>query len=300
MSTDRIVINDTVRITVKFKDIDTSGNEVDLSPVPPVAVVIKNSAGTTVESGNATASSSSVYTYDFTPASADTYSVKFTGLLSSGNSVVVEQKLYVSSTVTEYQPTITLKSDETIIFAPDVKPLYLDPEELLSYFPDASLLEIGEIIHNYSNEVKALYDLLDEEDGSGLSFTVLEYIKAATACELSRTYGFGGDDEVSVRLGDFSLTNRSMPRTKVTRDNATTWCQIAASLRKEMLAGKVGPRGFQMKNLPSGGLPVTSGKIPEVETGKIVYLSDRELYGPGRSVPPQDDPMPRRGFKKYD
>jgi hypothetical protein len=72
MSTDRIVINDTVRITVKFKDIDTSGNEVDLSPVPPVAVVIKNSAGTTVESGNATASSSSVYTYDFTPASSYT------------------------------------------------------------------------------------------------------------------------------------------------------------------------------------------------------------------------------------
>jgi hypothetical protein len=300
MSTDRIVINDTVRITVKFKDIDTSGNEVDLSPVPPVTVVIKNSAGSIVESGNATASSSSVYIYDFTASSADTYSVKFTGTLSSGNSVVVEQKLYVSSTVTEYQPTITLKSDETIIFAPDVTPLYLDPEELIPYFPDASLLEIGEIVHNYSNEVKALYNLLDEEDGSGLSFTVLEYIKASAACELSRTYGFGGDDEVSVRLGDFSLTNRSVPRAKVTRDNATTWCQIAASLRKEILAGKVGPKGFQMKNLPSGGLPVTSGKIPEVETGKIVYLSDRELYGPGRSVPPQDDPMPRRCFKKYD
>ena len=75
---------------------------------------------------------------------------------------------------------------------PDVDPLYLDPEALLSYFPDASLLEIGEIIYNYSTEVKAIYNLLNTEDGSGLSFTVLEYIKAATACELSRTYGLGG------------------------------------------------------------------------------------------------------------
>ena len=299
MSTDQIVANDTVRITVKFKDIDSNGDEIDLSPVPPVAVLIKDSSGATVESGNATSVSASVYRYDFTPTEADTYTVKFTGVLSSGNSVIVEQKLYVSSTQEEYQPTVTLRSDETIVFAPDVIPLYLDPESLLPYFPDASLLEIGEIVYNYSLEVKELYSLLDTENGSNLNFTMLEYIKAATACELSRTYGYGGDDEVSLRLGDLSITNKTIPRNVVTRSNATTWCQIAASLRKEMLASRVGPKGIVPKGLP-GKSAGTSGKFVDPDTGKTVYLSDMELYGPGRSVPQADDPMPTRELKKYD
>jgi hypothetical protein len=264
MSTDRVVVSDTVRITVKFKDIDADGNEVELSLASNPQVIIKDSSNTTVNSGTSTQISSSVFYYDYTPTIAGTYTVKFTGLLVNSNSVVVEQKLYVSSTVEEYQPTIILKNDESITFAPDVTPLYLDPESLLAYFPDASLLEIGEIIHNYSTEVKAIYNLLDTEDGSNLSFTVLEYIKAATACELSRTYGLGGDDEMSLTLGDLSITNKSIPRNRVSRDNATTWCQISAALRKEMLAAKVGPKGFQPKNLP--GLSMYDSKL----TDKIV------------------------------
>ena len=293
MSTDRVVVSDTVRVTVKFKDIDSNGLEVELSP-STVSVTIKNSSGATIISTSATSSTSSIYYYDYTPTIADTYTVKFTGILSNGNTVVVEQKLYVSSVSKEYQPTIILKNDETITFAPDVTPLFLDPESVLAYFPDASMLEIGEIIYNYSTEVKAIYNLLDTEDGSGLSFTVLEYIKAATACELSRTYGLGGDDEMSLTLGDLSITNKSIPRNKVTRDNATTWCQIAAALRKEMLAAKVGPRGFQPKNLP--GLSMYDSKL----TDKIVYPSGRELYDPNGTTNINDDPMPKRGFRSYD
>ena len=294
MSTDTVIVGDTVRITVKFKDIDANGNEIALSPASNPQVRIKNSSNTTVNSGTSSQISSSVFYYDYTPTVAGAYTVKFTGLLANSNTVVVEQKLYVSSTVEEYQPTIILKSDESITFAPDVTPLYLDPESLLAYFPDASLLEIGEIIYNYSTEVKAIYNLLDAEDGSNLSFTVLEYIKAATACELSRTYGLGGDDEMSLTLGDLSITNKSIPRNRVTRDNATTWCQIAAALRKEMLAAKVGPRGFQPKNLP--GLSMYDSKL----TDKIVYPSGRELYDPNGTTNINDDPMPKRGFRSYD
>lgn len=294
MSTEKVLVNDTVRIKVRFVDTDpTTGDLVDISPVT-VNVKIFNSDDQQLINTSATQLSSSIFYYDYIPTIADTYTVKFTGTLSSGNNVIVQQKLYVSSLQEEFKPTITLKTEEIIAFAPDVDPLYLDPESLIPYFPDASLLEIGEIIHNYSNEVKSLYNLLDEEDGSGLSFTVLEYIKAATACELSRTYGFGGDDEVSVKLGDLSIMNRSMPRNKVTRDNATTWCQIAASLRKEMLAGKVGPKGFQPKSLP--GLSTYDGKLND----KIVYPSGRELYDPNGTTTLSEDPMPKRGFRKYD
>lgn len=300
MSTDRVLVSDTVRITVRFKDTDANGNEIDLVPQTNPPVLIKNSSNETVLDDISSQISGSIYYYDYTPTIADTYTVKFTGLLENGNSVVVEQRLYVSSTIEEYQPTITLKNDETITFAPDVAPLYIDPEQLLSYFPDATMLEIGEIAHNFSNEVKGLYSLIDTDDGTNLAFIVYEYIKAATACELSRTYGYGGDDEISIRLGDFNLTNKSIPRNKVTRDNATTWCQIATALRKEMLSAKVSPMGFQMKGLPTVGPVYSGGKMPQVDGGKVAYLTDREIYGPVRTIPAKQDPMPNRGFRSRD
>jgi len=299
MSTDKVVVSDTVRITVKFKDIDSNGIEVDLQPVS-VSVIIKNSSNAVVVSESADSLTQSIYYYDYTPTIADTYTVKFTGLLANANTVVVEQKLYVSSVTEEYRPTIILKNDETIIFAADISPLYIDPDELLPYFPDASRLEIGEIIHNHSIEIKSIYNLSDSEDGSNLSFIALEYIKAATACELSRTYGYGGDDEVSIQLGDFQLAHKSIPRSKITRDNATTWCQIATALRKEMLANRVGPLRFQMKDLPTVGPVYSGGKMPQVDGGKVAYLTDRELYGPVRTIPAKQDPMPNRGLRSRD
>lgn len=301
MSTQQILVNDTVRIRVRFVDVDPlTGNEVDIFPAT-VLIKIVNSSGTEVLADDAVQESASVFYYDYVPDSADTYEITFTGTLSSGNSVVVKQRLYVSSFTPEqeYKPTITLKSDEVIAFAPDVDPLYIDPESLLSIFPDATLLEIGEIIHSYSLEVKSIYNLQDSEDGSGLPFIVSEYIKAATACDLTRTYGFGGDDETSISLGDLSISNRSIPRNVVNRDNATTWCQIATALRKEMLAGRVGPTSIQPKGLP-GKRITTSGKQIEAETGKVVYLTDRDLYGPGRKVTLKDDPMPDRDLRSYD
>lgn len=298
---ENIVVNDSVKITVKFRDIDINGNEVSIT-VDTVDVLIKRSNGTTLFSTTQSISAS-FYDYVFTPTVADTYTVTFTGKYIVGSIekiIVVEQKLYVSSVSVEYQPTITLGSDETITFASEITPLYLDPESILSYFPDASLLEIAEIINNYSLEIKNMYTLSDTEDGTGLSFTILEYIKAATACELSRTYGYGGNDEVTLSLGDFSVANRTQPRNSITRDNATTWCQIAAALRKEMLASRVGPKSMQPKGLPSLPNIGTSGKTYDPDTGVPIYLSDRDLYGPGKRASNASDPMPKRGFKRYD
>lgn len=300
---DSIVVDDSVKMTVRFKDTDSSGNEIDVI-VDFVSTEIKKSDNTIVVNIIDDPLADSVYEYTFTPTEADTYSVKFTGKyyidISTTKEIVVEQKLYVSSTTEEFFPTVILGSNEVITFASEVTPLYLDPESLIPYFPDATLLEIAEIVHNFSLEVKSMYNLNDSEDGSSLSFNVLEYIKAATACELTRTYGYGGDDEISLHLGDLTITNSSVPRRSVTRDNATTWCQIATALRKEMLATKVGPKAMQMKGLPSSKSVGASGKIPDSQTNKVIYLSDMELYGPGRSVQPKDDPMPKRGLRSYD
>lgn len=300
---DSIVVDDSVKMTVRFKDTDLSGNEIDVI-VDFVSTEIRKSDNTLVVNIVDYPLADSVYEYTFTPTEADTYSVKFIGKyyidISTTKEIVVEQKLYVSSTTQEFFPTVVLGSQETITFASELNPLYLDPESLKPFFPDASLLEIAEIINNFSLEIKGIYNLNDSEDGTNLNFNILEYIKAATACELTRTYGYGGDDEVSLHLGDLTITNSSVPRRSVTRDNATTWCQIATALRKEMLATKVGPRAMQPKSLPSSGRPSTSGKIPDSQSNKVIYLTDMELYGPGRPVPVQDDPMPKRGLRSYD
>ena len=298
MSVSNVLVNDSVRLKVKFLDQGEGGAQVEANIVS-VQVVVKNSDAETIVNTSATLLSGSEYYYDFTPTEADTYTVTFTGTTDTGSSIVSKLTLYANTTTTEYKPTVTLRADETIIFAPDLSPLYLDPEELVSIFPDASLIEIGEMIYRYSLEVKEIYGLSGNEDGSTLPFVILEYIKAASACELSRTYGFGGDDELSIKLADLEITNRSAPRTIATRSNATTWCQIAASLRREVLAKKVSMRGVQPKNLPNKRI-ATSGKTLDPQTGQLIYLSDKELYGPGKKPLQQDDPMPDRRLRQYD
>jgi hypothetical protein len=294
-----VLVNDAVRIKVKFVDVDNStGAQIPVSP-QSVIVTIRKSDNAVVVSTAATALSASEYYYDFVPSSADTYKITFVGSMANGTQITVNQSLYVSTLADEYNPVIQLRADEIILFAPDIEPLYVDPEESVQYFPDAPLLEIGEFVHIYSQEIKNIFGLLDTEDGSNLSFTALEYIKAATACELSRIYGGGGDDELSVRLGDLSITNRNLPRITLSRANATTWCQIAAILRKEILAQKVGIRAVQPKGLPS--MPtINSGRAIDPYTGSTVYLSDKDIYGPNALIAPKENPIPERGLRKHD
>lgn len=298
MSANTVLVNTSVRLKVVFFDQAEDGSQLEAN-ITSVQVLIKDGNGSTIVNSPANLLAGSEYYYDFTPTQAGTYSVKFTGTTDANDILISELLLYANNYTSEYKPTITLRADETIIFAPDLEPLYLDPEELISVFPDASLIEIGEMIYRYSLEIKEIYGLHGNEDGSTLPFTILEYIKAAAACELSRTYGFGGDDELSLKLADLEITNRSAPRTIATRSNATTWCQIAASLRREVLSKKVSMRGVQPKGLPNRRI-ASSGKSLDPQTGQLIYLSDKELYGPGKKPVEADDPMPDRRLRQYD
>lgn len=293
-----IYVNDTVRFRVKFIDVDASGNEVQVNPIS-VLLKLFDSNNNLIISTTPTTLTGSEYYYDYTPTTAGNYKVTFIGTLDGNKTINVNQQVYVSTPTEDYKPTIFLREDEIIAFAPDVEPLYVDPEELIPYFPDAPLLEIGEFVHIYSQEIKDMFGLLDSEDGSSVTFTMLEYIKAATACELSRVYGGGGDDELSVRLGDLSITNRNLPRNTLSRANATTWCQIAATLRKEILAQRVGIRAVQPKGLPA--MPtISSGRAVDPYTGSTIYLSDKDIYGPNALITPKENPIPERGLRKHD
>jgi hypothetical protein len=293
-----ILVNDTVRLRVKFIDVDNNGNQVEVSPVS-VLMTITNSSNVLVISATPTSVTGSEFYYDYTPSTADNYKVSFNGILANNTTINVNQQIYVSTPTEDYRPTVFLREDEIIAFAADIEPLYLDPEQLLPYFPDASLLEIGEFIHNYSIEIKNIFKLLETEDGTSIPFAAFEYIRAATCCELTRVYGNGGDDELSVRLGDLSITNKNLPRTTLSRANATTWCQIAAMLRKEMLTSKVGMKAVQPKGLPS--LPtIGAGRTMDPYTGLSIYYTPRDLYGPTAIQTPDQSPIPERGIRKHD
>lgn len=323
MSSSNVLVNDKVRIKVKFIDIDSvTGNQVEVEPVPPVPVTVKDSDGNLVESGNATALTSSTYYYDYTPTQPGTYTVKFVGTIVNLNfatptttQIPVSQQLYVSTPTEEYKPTITLRADETIFFGADINPLYMDPEEIQRIFPDATALEIAELIHAYSHEVNALFGVnIDSEldpmtviGNYGASpFSIAEYIRASVACELTRIYGFGGDDELSVELADLKIMNRNTPRNNISRANATTWCQIAAALRKEILTKRVNIRSVLPKGLPKKVVVPAGGSL-DPQTGALIYVNDTNVYGPRDQFRPgvqaeqvQDDPMPDRGIKRYD
>lgn len=293
-----ILVNDTVRLKVKFIDVDTSGNQVEVFPVS-VSMSIADSSNAIVISATPTPLSGSEFYYDYTPSTPGTYKVSFVGILENNTTISVNQQIYVSTPTEEYRPTVFLREDEIICFAADIEPLYLDPEQLLPYFPDASLLEIGEFIHNYSIEIKNIFKLLETEDGTKIPFIAFEYIRSATCCELTRVHGNGGDDETVVTLGDLSIAKRNSPRNTLSRANAITWCQIAAMLRKEMLTLKVGMKAVQPKDLPT--LPtIGAGRNMDPYTGLSLHYTPRDLYGPSHINSPSHNPIPERGIRKYD
>lgn len=273
-----IYINDSVRLKVRFFDIDPLTSESIVVIPQYVFVKIFNALNEVILDDVAIFLGDSEYYYDYTFINPGEYVSVFTGVINEDRAIEARQTLYVSEPDDKYVPSVTLMEKEVIYFAPDVNPLYVDPESLLGYFPDASLLEIGERLYFYSLEIKYLLKLKDEDDGSKLPPNVIEYIKASAACDLTRTYGFGGDDEVSLKLGDFSITNRSSSKTISSRDNAATWCQIAAALRREILTYGTSIRGVLPK-----GLPAQKTKINNR------YIVDNN----------PDDPMPKRHLKDF-
>jgi hypothetical protein len=273
-----IYINDSVRLKVRFFDTDPiTGDSVVVSPIV-VQISILNSSSEVILNDLVTSVVGDEYYYDYTFVNPGEYRVVFTGIITEDKAIEASQILYVSEPDERYIPSVTLMEKEVIYFAPDVYPLYVDPESLLGYFPDASLLEIGERLHFYSLEIKHLLKLREEEDGSNLPPNAIEYIKASAACDLTRTYGFGGDDEVSLKLGDFSITNRSSSKNISSRDNAATWCQIAAALRREILTYGASMRGVLPKSLPSQKTLINNR----------FYVSKNP-----------DDPMPKRNLKDF-
>lgn len=180
-----------------------------------------------------------IYSYNWTPTTVGTFLARFTGTFVDDSIDIIDQDFIVTESSTIIAPPgDTLISNTEINLSSGLTPLYLAPEELSPMFPEATLLEIAEQIYIYSVEVKELLGLSDTEMPNMLG---LDYIKAAAACALTRVYEITGGDELSVKLGDFSISNRSFPKGNTTRGNASGWCELAAALRNELLNSTTSP-----------------------------------------------------------
>jgi len=228
-----IVINQTIDIIARFYIWDTGASTTVLAdPVNVTITIYDLSDNSVVSSETPTRQSSGVYLYSWTPNVLGSFEVRFVGVFEDASSDVISQEFDVLASESEAEIE-TLLADEEIHFAGVLTPLYVNPDELIQVFPDATEIEIAEALWLTSTEVKEILKLRDDEVPT---YAALEYVKVAAACNLSRIHASTMGDESTFRLGDLSITSRAVSKGAITRANATTWCELAGVLRKEMLA----------------------------------------------------------------
>lgn len=227
-----VLLNDSIRLTAKFSSWNASTDESALQDPNTIVGTIYDEDMVLVSNFTPTHVSTGVYQYVWTPNTLGIFYVEFKGTYADSSEDIVREQFEVSLTSdsTASGVSVTLEEDQFVSFMPELSPIYVDPEEILSVFPDASPIEINEYLAIFSAE---LDEFLGDEPLNGMA---LDFVKASTCCALSKIYDISdGADISSFTLGELSVTTRSFPKSKVTRGNASSWCELAAALRIEML-----------------------------------------------------------------
>lgn len=238
-----VELNDTKRIRGTFYtwSDDEDGTLIE-DPVSVVYNVYLNSSNTTpIETGSPVKEADGIYYYDWTPDVIGLFVITLVGTFADGSIDVIAGSFTVVISPSPGEPA-TLLVDRVINFAGVIEPLCVNPDELLAQFPDAKESEIALQIWIASTEVNNWLNL--DADQCSTNPLALEYILNAAACALSKTYSDGGGNEQAMTLGDLSVTYQSYAKAHVNRGNATTPCELAAAIRKELLYTITGPRPF--------------------------------------------------------
>jgi len=230
-----LIVGDTVRIQVTFRDWSSTGNGDIIDPDTVSVDILDQDLVRTPEIEEATKVEEGVYYFDWTPLDTGVFYVEFVGTFGDGTQSVVQEQFEVTkvSEPSSSQGT-NLIEDQELVFATVLDPLFADPEEFRVHYVDATTVEIMELVHRYSLEVQKIFK------GREPSLTAYEYIRAAVLCALSRIYDYAGGDATSLTLGDLKVSHQMYPRNKITRANAANWCELAAALRQDMIRGEAG------------------------------------------------------------
>lgn len=264
-----IALGSTVKITVTFRDwlVDTEAGE----PVDPDTVEgsIYDSSNVLVSSFSPNNPSVGTYTYLWTPTTAGTFIVEMLGTFSDGTTDAVSDEFIVSTTFTGGSTTTkTLGEEQVLSFTGVVTPAHLDPEELLAIYPDASPIEVLEFIHYYSSEVEYILGGATPVAPVHITATGYDYIRASSLCALSKIYELA-DGEMTVTLGDLTVVTQRFSKRVLNRGNATTWCELAAVLRRELFtsSGTIGMKSIlKGSNYPN---PIPVRHIRDKEHGRF-------------------------------
>lgn len=232
-----ILKGDTVRIQVTFRDWSSVGNGDIIDPDTVEVDILDENFVRTPEVEVATKVEDGVYFFDWTPLESGTFYIEFVGTFDGGQTSVVREKFVVQKVVSGPSQTgVNLGEDQELHFATILQPLYIDAEEMRPFYPEASRIEVMELINRYSLQVAEILRLDPDDPDAQPSFLALEYIRAAVQCALSRVYDYGaGGQESSLTLGDLSIVSRSYPRSTITRANAVNACELAAALYAELI-----------------------------------------------------------------
>lgn len=242
-------VGDSIRLQVTFRSWSETPETSEIEDPASVTFEVYNDAAspTLVLSATPTKVSDGIYYYIWTPTEEGTYSTIFTGTFDDASTDIVTTEFVI----TEDSPTTSTSSGEAlgedyeILLAGVIDPLYISPDEILPHFPEASAAYIAEIIYKYSYQAKAILNLSDDEET--IPWIVMEWVAAQTACDLSRegNWGDGLGGISSVQLGDLSVrSGLGFAKGKITRDNATSWCELAGVLYKELLHYSASPKAF--------------------------------------------------------
>lgn len=234
-------VDDTIKLTATFRTWDDEVEEATIEDPVLVEGYVLDQSEAELDTFTPTKISDGIYFYDWTPQAVGIYILRMVATFADTSEDVVEETFYVETD--SLATGDTLMVDTEIKFAGILTPLCINPDELLQIFPDATELDVAEALWRASTEAHSVLGLPSDTE-CPTSIVALDFIKASAACELSRVFELGDGNEQSMVLGDFSVTYRSFPKSSVNRGNATTWCELAAALRNEMIYKATSPRAF--------------------------------------------------------
>ncbi len=252
-------VNEQIRINATFYFDDDTGDSTPGVVVEPTAVLFEvlNADDDVIYSDDAVQEGNLFY-HSYTPTVEGAHTFRFTASFADANDLVVEQTVTIGpeTATPEY-----LDSDYTIIFASNLDPLYLDPDELKVFFPNLSEYELAEAIYIASLKAKAMLKLSDTDVPPDFA---IDYVHAAAACSLSRIEDGGFDGSFlssGFTLGDLVITNTSSNKTNdANTGNVGSWCELAFLLEREMKY-----KSTTLKSFVKGGVyanPIIERRMP--------------------------------------
>lgn len=237
----------TIRLSATFLDYNPlTGQEMPVAADSVSVYVYKYNSGNELyellNMSSPTSIGNGTFFYDWTPGSVGKFKVIFEAVVQIDNTVSDERIFYVG----DLDPAVTLGADKTYFFLGELHPLYISPEEILSYYPDGDVVEITQYIYWFSKELESITGISGITE---LTPLMHDFLLASVLCRLSRIYTFAGglsgfSKAASFSLGELQVSNETSQSTggKNSEDlgGAATWCELASLIRVRLTRGAAG------------------------------------------------------------